>query len=64
MKKLIAKLKAWFIKSWTIITNYLVILGAYSIVYGHEEVVWAEVLLAIWMLVSAGYGGYKLFMKK
>ena len=61
--KLFGIVKAWFLKNWFMIVNYLVIFISYSIVYGHEEVVFAEVLLALWMLASVGYAGYKLFTK-
>lgn len=61
---MLEKLKTWFIKNWFIIVNYLVIFIAYSIIYGVEGVVFAEVLLGLWIFVSVAYGGYKLFIKK
>lgn len=64
LKAIWSKLKLWFIKNWFIIVNYLVIFIAYSIIYGVEGVGFAEVLLGLWLFVSAAYGGYKLFMKK
>ena len=64
MKKLWEKIKAWFIKNWFMLINYLVVIATYFIIYGHEGVILAEVLLGLWLLVSAGYAGYKWFTKK
>jgi hypothetical protein len=64
LKTALLKLKSWFLKNWMTIVNYLVILTAYSIIYGKPGVVWAEVLLGLWMFVSLAYGAYKLFIKK
>lgn len=61
--KLFGIVKGWFLKNWFMIVNYLVIFISYSIIYGHEGISFAEVLLALWMLVSVGYAGYKLFNK-
>lgn len=64
LKAIWLKLKSWFLKNWFIIVNYLVIFIAYSIIYGVEGVVFAELLLGLWLFVSVAYGGYKWFMKK
>lgn len=64
MKNLIEKIKAWFGKNWMIVVNYLVIFISYSNIYGKDGVVFAEVLLGLWLFASAAYGMYKLFMKK
>lgn len=64
MKNLWEKVKAWFLKNWLLVVNYLVIFLAYSNVYEKEGVLFAEVLLGLWLFVSAAYGGYKWFMKK
>jgi hypothetical protein len=58
------KIKAWFIKNWFMIVNYLVIFISYSIIYGHEGVVFAEFFLGIWMFLSVAYGAFKWFIKK
>lgn len=58
------KIKAWFIQNWFIIVNYLVIFISYSVIYGKDGVVFAEVLLGLWLFVSAAYGLSKLFIKK
>jgi len=58
------KVKIWFLENWFTIVNYLVIFISYSIIYGKEGVVFAEVLLGLWLFASASYGLYKLFMKK
>ena len=50
------RIKAWFIKNWFIIVNYLVIFISYSVIYGKDGVVFAEVLLGLWLFVSAAYG--------
>jgi len=74
MKNLWKKLKLWFIKNWNIlkkwlekywmiIVNYLIIFISYSIVFGHDEVVWAQFLLGIWMFTSIAYAMFKIFMK-
>lgn len=57
------KLKVWFLKNWFMIVNYLVIFISYSIIYGHEDVVFAEVFLGLWMFVSIAFGVFKLFTK-
>lgn len=57
------KLKTWFIKNWFVIINYVIIFVAYNIIYGHEGVAFAEVLLALWMLVSVAYGTYNWLAK-
>jgi len=64
MKVMLQNLKVWFLKNWFTIVNYLVIFISYSIIYGKDGVVFAEVLLGLWLFASAAYGGYKLFMKK
>lgn len=58
------KIKTWFIKNWMIVINYLVIFIAYSIIFGKDGVVWAELLLGLWLFVSFAYGLYKWVMKK
>lgn len=58
------KMKAWFIDNWLFVINYLVIFLSYIIVYDHEEVVFAELILGLWLFVSVGYLFYKIFMKK
>ena len=60
---MVGKLKVWFLKNWFMIINYLVIFISYSIIYGHEEVVFAEVFLGLWMFASIAYGVFKLFTK-
>jgi hypothetical protein len=52
LKAVLLKLKTWFLKNWMTVVNYLVILIAYSIIYGKPGV------------VSLAYGAYKLFTKK
>jgi hypothetical protein len=64
LKAVLLKLKTWFLKNWMTVVNYLVILIAYSIIYGKPGVVFAELLLGLWMFVSLAYGAYKLFTKK
>lgn len=61
---MLEKIKAWFIKNWFFVVNYLVIFISYSIIYGVEGVVFAELLLGLWMFASVAYGGYKWFTKK
>lgn len=61
---MLEKIKAWFIKNWFTVVNYVVIFLSYSIIYGKEGVVWAELLLGLWLFASAAYGVYKWFMKK
>jgi len=58
------RIKAWFIKNWFIVVNYFVIFVSYSIIYGKDGVVFAELLLGLWLFVSAAYGLAKLFIKK
>lgn len=57
------KFKAWVIKNWFMIVNYIIIIVSYSIIYGHPDVVFAEVLLGLWLFFSVGYAGYKWFIK-
>lgn len=64
MKVLLEKLKNWFKKNWFIVVNYLVIIISYSNVYEKKGTILAEVLLGLWLFVSAAYGMYKLTMKK
>jgi hypothetical protein len=64
MRKLWEKVKAWFLKNWLMVVNYLVILIAYSNVQGKDGVVLAEVLLGLWIFTSVAYGGYKWFKKQ
>lgn len=64
MKSLIDKIKAWFLKNWFMVVNYLVIFLAYSNIYEKQGVVFAEVLLGLWLFFSVAYAGYKWFMKK
>ena len=59
----IAKPWAWFKKNWFMIVNYLVIILAYSNIYDKDGVVWAEVLLGLWIFASIGYAGWKWFNK-
>ena len=63
LKKAGTALKLWFVKNWMIVSNYLIIFIAYSIIYGKEGVVGAEVLLGLWLFASAAIGGYKWFTK-
>ena len=60
--KIFGIIKTWFIKNWLLFVNYLVVFISYSIIYGHEDVVWAELLLGLWIFVSIGYAGWKIFM--
>lgn len=57
--KIFGIIKTWFIKNWLLFVNYLVVFISYSIIYGHEDVVWAELLLGLWIFVSIGYAGWK-----
>jgi hypothetical protein len=57
------KLKTWFKKNWMIVVNYLIIFISYSIIYGKDGVVGAEVLLGLWLFASAAYGTYKFFIE-
>ena len=61
---MLEKLKTWFLKNWFVIVNYLVIFVSYSIIYGKDGVVFAELLLGLWLFTSVAYGGYKWFTKK
>jgi hypothetical protein len=54
---------AWLMKNWFIIINYIVILLAYDNIYGKNGVVFAEVLLGLWIFASVGYAGWKWFNK-
>jgi hypothetical protein len=71
MKKLWEKFVAWFLakpwawvkKNWFLIVNYIVILLAYNNVWSKEGVLFAEVLLGLWIFASVAYGGYLLFVK-
>jgi len=56
--------KGWFLKNWLLIVNYIVIFLSYSITYGHDDVVFANVLLGLWLFVSIAYAGYNWFKNK
>ena len=58
------KILDWLKQHWMHLINYLVIIIAYSIIYGHTDIVWAEFLLGIWLFVSAAFAGYRWFNKK
>jgi len=64
LQKALPWLKAWAFKNWFMIINYFVIVMAYNILYGKPDVVFAELLLGLWIFASIGYAGYKWFMKK
>jgi hypothetical protein len=59
----LAKPWTWFKKNWFIIVNYIIIFMAYSMIYGKEGVVGAEVLLGLWIFASIAYAGWKWFNK-
>ena len=71
MKKLWEKFVAWFLskpwawvkKNWFLIINYIIIIVAYNNVYGKDGVVFAEVLLGLWIFASVAYAGWKWFNK-
>jgi hypothetical protein len=42
LKAVLLKLKTWFLKNWMTVVNYLVILIAYSIIYGKPGVVYLQ----------------------
>ena len=56
--------KGWFIKNWLLIMSYVVIFLSYSITYGYDDVVFANVLLGLWLFISIGYAGYNWFKSK
>lgn len=62
LKAIWNKFKTWFLKNWLLIVNYIVIFVAYSIVY--DKNTWAELILGLWLFVSAAYGMYKWFIGK
>ena len=75
MKNLLMMIKAWLVKvglslkvwsvaNWFMIVNYVIILASYNIVYDHDDVRYAELLLGLWIFASVAYGGYKWFIKK
>jgi len=64
LKKMWNKLKAWFVKNWMIVVNYLVIVLVYNNVYGKEGVLFSEVLMGLWIFASIAYGGYKWFISR
>jgi hypothetical protein len=57
-------LKAFWLKNWFMILNYVVIFIAYNIVYDKPQVVFAELLLGLWIFASIGIGAYKWFTRK
>ncbi len=57
------KILPWLKENWAVFGSYVVIFIAYTIVYGHDDVVWAELILALWMFASVAYVGFKLFFK-
>lgn len=50
-------------KYWMVIVNYLVIIAAYSTIFD-KGMVWTELILGLWIFVSAAFGMYKLFIKR
>lgn len=61
---MIEKIKNWFVKNWFNLLNFIVLFVSYSIIFGIEGALYAEVLLGIWIMVNVGYFGYKWFIKK
>ena len=55
--------KAFVLKHWFMIINYFVIVVAYDIIYGKDDVIWAELLLGLWIFASIGIAGYRWFTK-
>lgn len=55
--------KEWFKKNWLMIINYVVLLIAYSVIYGKPGMLFVEVLLGLWIFVSAAYGMYLIFKR-
>lgn len=49
-------------KYWMVIVNYIVILIAYSTVY-EKGFTATELILGLWIFVSAAVGMYKLFKR-
>lgn len=47
--------KAWVLNNYMAVMNFNIIILAYFIVYDHKEVVFAETILGIWIIVSMGY---------
>ncbi len=64
LKKLGLRLLTWFKKHWMVIVNFIVIFLAYNNVYDKPGVVFAEVLLGLWLFVCGAYALYKLFSKQ
>lgn len=56
------KMKEFLKKYWMVIVNYIVILIAYSTVF-EKGMSGTELILGLWIFVSAAYGMYKLFIK-
>lgn len=54
------RFKAWFIKNWEKITNWIVLI----LVYGINTNVWIEVIVGLWIFAQIGYAGWKWFNKK
>lgn len=63
LQKALPWLKAFVLKHWFMIINYFVIVVAYDIIYGKDDVIWAELLLGLWIFASLGIAGYKWFTK-
>jgi len=63
LQKALPWAKAFVLKHWFMIINYFVIVVAYDIIYGKDDVIWAELLLGLWIFASIGIAGYRWFTK-
>jgi len=61
---MLEKIKNWLVKNWFNLVNFIVLFTSYSIIFGVEKALYAEVLLGLWIMVNVGYFGYKWFTKK
>lgn len=61
---MLGKIKNWLVKNWFNLVNFIVLFTSYSIIFGVEKALYAEVLLGLWIMVNVGYFGYKWFTKK
>ncbi len=59
----LAKPWAWFKKHWMVVVNFIVIFLAYNNVYDKPGVVFAEVLLGLWLFTCGAYALYTIFKK-
>ena len=60
---MLEKLKLWLNKNWFMTINYSVYIVIFAIFFGRPDVVFAEVLITIWLLFALGKAIYKWFNK-